>query len=170
MYTMVSSSRTATRLMIILRPNQPASRSANVLVLLVVAIPLLTVATAFALLGAWLILPFAGAELLALGTALYYTRQKQQYRQVITVSDDSVMIDKGRHAPGERWHFPRHSTGLTITREQHPWEGPALRVHDRNDSVTLGEFLNREDSLQLIELLGREIRVRSRSARITREF
>ncbi len=43
-------------------------------------------------------------------------------------------------------------------------------MHDRNESVTLGEFLNREDSLKLIDLLQREIRVRSHSVRTLREF
>ena len=63
---MVSSSRTATRLMIIARPNQSATWNTNVLVLLVLSVPVLGIAAAFALLGAWLILPFAGLELLAL--------------------------------------------------------------------------------------------------------
>jgi uncharacterized membrane protein len=166
----VSSTRTASRLMIIARPNQSASWRANLLLLFAISIPVLTIAVVFALLGAWLILPFAGAELLALGAALHYANWKQQYQQVITVSDDSVYIDKGRRAPSERWRFARQGIGLTITTEQHPWDGPELCVHDRNDRVTLGEFLNREDSLKLIELLQGEFRVRSRSLRTTTEF
>ncbi len=167
---MVSSSRTATRLMIVARPNQSATWNTNVLVLLALAVPVLGIAAAFALLGAWLILPFAGLELLALGAALYHVNRKQQYRQVITFSADSVWIAKGRHAPRQRWRFPRQNTGLTITAERHPWDGPELCVHDRNESVTLGEFLNREDCLKLIGLLQQELRVRAHSARILREF
>ncbi len=167
---MVSSTRTATRLMIIARPNQSATWSANVLLLLALSVPVLGIAVVFALLGAWLILPFAGLELLALGAALYHVNWKQQYRQVITVSADSVCIDAGYHAPRRRWRFPRQGTGLTITAEQHPWDGPELCVHDRNASVTLGEFLNREDSLKLIDLLQREIRVCARCTRTLREF
>ena len=152
------------------RPNQSATWGANVVLLAALAVPVLGIAVVFALLGAWLILPFAGLELVALGAALYQVNWKQQYRHVITFSDDSVWIAKGHHAPCQQWQFSRHSTGLTITTEQHPWDGPQLCVHDRNKSVTLGEFLNREDSLQLIELLRQEIRVRSRGARTLREF
>jgi uncharacterized membrane protein len=166
----VISSRTATRLMIIARPNQSATWGVNVLLILALAVPVLTIAAAFALLGAWLILPFAGLELLALGAALHHVNWKQQYRHVITLSEDTVCIDKGYYAPRQRWRFPRQNTGLTITAEQHPWDGPELCVHDRNESVTLGEFLNREDSLQLIDLLQRELRVRARSTRVLREF
>ncbi len=167
---MVSSTRTATRLMIIARPNQSASWADNVLLLLALAVPVLTIAVIFALLGAWLILPFAGLELLALGTALYHVTWQQQFRHVITLSEDSICIDKGHYAPQQQWHFSRHSTGLTITVQQHPWDGPQLCVHDRNESVILGEFLNREDSLKLLELLQNEIRVRACSTRTLREF
>ncbi len=167
---MVSSSRTATRLMIIARPNQSATWGVNVLLILALAVPVLTIAVVFAVLGAWLILPFAGLELLALGAALYHVNWKQQYRHVITLSEDTVCIDKGYYAPRQRWRFPRQGTGLTITTEQHPWAGPELCVHDRNESVILGEFLSREDSLKLLDLLQRELRVRARSARTLREF
>jgi uncharacterized membrane protein len=156
--------------MIIARPDQSASWRTNVLLLLALAVPVLAIAAVFAVLGAWLILPFAGLELLALGTALYHVNWKQQYRHVITVSADSVWIAKGHYAPRRRWRFPRQNTALTITAEQHPWDRPALCVHDRLESVSLGEFLNREDSLKLIELLQQEIRVRSHCARTAREF
>ena len=156
--------------MIIARPNQSATWRANLWLLLALAVPSLLIAGAFARLGAWPILPFAGLELLALGTALYYVNWKLQYRHVITVSEDSVCVDKGHYAPRHSWRFSRQNTGLSITPQKHPWEGPELCLHDRNESVTLGEFLSREDSLQLITLLRREIRVRSYSPRTRREF
>ena len=167
---MVSSTRTASRLMIIARPNQSATWSANLLLILALAVPSLSIAVIFAWLGAWLILPFAGLELLALGSALYYVNWKLQYRHVITLSEDSVRIDKGYYSPRHSWQFSRQHTGLAITPEKHPWDGPELCLHDRNESVPLGEFLSREDLLQLIALLEREIRVRSYSASTRKAF
>jgi uncharacterized membrane protein len=166
----VSSIRTATQLMIIARPDQSATWRANLLLLLALAVPVLAIAVVFAALGAWLVLPFAGLELLALGSALYHVNWKQQYRHVITVSAESVSIAKGHYAPRQRWRFARHSAGLTVTAEQHPWDGPELCVYDHHESVTLGEFLNRDDSLKLIALLQQEVRVRSRGVRTQREF
>ncbi|MEZ5571872.1 MAG: DUF2244 domain-containing protein [Halioglobus sp.] len=167
---MVSSTHTATRVMIIARPNQSATWNDNVWLLLALAVPVLGIALFFALLGAWLILPFAGLELLALGTALYRVSCNQQYRHIITVSADSVRIDKGRRASEQHWDLVRHNAGLTITAQDHPWDGPQLCVHDSNSCVTLGEFLNREDSLKLLALLQREIRVRAHSASAVRNF
>ena len=166
---MVTSTRNARRLMIIARPNQSASWRANKLVLLCLAIPSLGVALAFTLSGAWPILPLAGLELAALGLALYYVCWKQQYRHIITVSDDSVRIDKGFYAPRESWQFRRESTGLDITPEKHPWDAPELCVHDRCERVSVGEFLNRDESLELMALLREEIRVRSHSPEAHRQ-
>lgn len=156
--------------MIIARPNQSASWDANVLLLAILAIPVLGIAVVFALLGAWVILPFAGLELLALGAALYKVNCRQQYRHVITVSDDSVCIDKGYHTPQEHWELARDHSGLTVTTQPHPCDTPLLCLHDHHASVTLGEFLNREESLELLGLLQQEIRVRAYSGSGLRKF
>lgn len=167
---MVTSTRTASRLLIIAQPNRSSTWRANLLLLLALAVPSLAIAISFALLGAWPILPFAGLELLALGTALYYVNWKLQYRHVITVSDDSVRIDKGFYRPRQSWQFPRQCTGLVITPEKHPWDGPELSVHDKHESVSLGEFLNREDILELIALLRKELRVGTHSRQAKLDF
>ena len=167
---MVNSMQTATRLMIVARPNQSASWGANVGLLLALGIPALGIALIFALLGAWPILPFAGLELLALGTALYHASWKTQYRHVITINEDSICIDKGHYTPQQRWRLARHSTELTITLPPHSWDSPRLCVHDRDEHVCVGEFLNREDSLKLVNLLRQELHVRGYSAVAGRAF
>lgn len=156
--------------MIVAKPNQSANWRTNLLVLIALAIPSLGIAIAFALLGAWPILPFAGLELMALGSALYYVNWKLQYRHVITLSENEVRIDKGFYLPRRSWQFSRQGTGLAITPEKHPWEGPELTLHDRNESVSLGEFLNRDDSLKLMSLLRKEIRTGSHSSKAGRHF
>ncbi len=167
---MVTTNRTASRLMIIAKPNCSATWRSNQLVILALATPSLIIAVSFALLGAWPILPFAGLEILALGIALYYVNWKLQYRHVITLSKDAVRIEKGHYAPRRCWQFSRTGTGLAITPEKHPWEGPELCVHDHRETVTVGEFLPREESLELAELLRREMRVGTDSAREQRKF
>ena len=158
---MVTSTRQPSRLTIIARPNQSASWQTNKLLLLLLAIPSLGAGIGFALVGAWPILPLAGLELTALGIALYYVNWKQQYRQVITVSDEAVDIEQGFYSPKKCWHFERNCTGLSIRPEQRPWDGPDLWVHSNSERVNIGEFLNRDDSLKLAELLRSEIRVKS---------
>ncbi|TGD73995.1 DUF2244 domain-containing protein [Mangrovimicrobium sediminis] len=167
---MVTSSRSKGGLMIVARPNQSQSWRSNIYILLALCVPCLGAAIGFSLLGAWPILPFAGLEMLALGSALYYCHWKLQYRQVITLSDDSVRIDKGHYYPRQSWQFKRQRAGLTIVPRNHPWESPDLALHDRSETVRIGEFLNREDALELLALLRRELRVDSHGVAGGRQF
>lgn len=167
---MVTTSRGQGVLQIIARPNHSSTWRANLYALIGVAIPSLGAAIGFTLLGAWPILPFAGLELTALGGALYYVNWKLQYRHVITLSDDSVRIDKGFYLPRQSWQFPRQQAGLRVATEAHPWEGPELSLHDRRESVSVGEFLNRDDALALLELLRGELRVDTHSGSGRRDF
>ncbi len=162
---MVTSTRNSTRLMIVLKPNHSSNWRTNQLVLLAIAVPSLGIAIAFAWFGAWPILPFAGLELTALGCALYYVNWKLQYRHVITLSEDRLRIDKGFYAPRQSWEFEREDSSLAVTPETHPWDGPGMALHDSRESVPIGEFLNREDSLALLTLLRGEIRVGTHSHR-----
>ncbi|KGE05353.1 DUF2244 domain-containing protein [Pseudohaliea rubra] len=156
---MVTSERSTTGLRIIARPNHSSSWQANQLVLLALAVPSLGVGVILAFYGAWLVLPFAGLELSALGWALYRVNHKLQFRQVITLNDLDVQIDEGRSAPVRSWRLARQGTALAVTPEQHPWEGPRLAVYSSDHRVPVGDFLNRDDVLSLLGLLRAEIRV-----------
>ncbi|MEM1112109.1 MAG: DUF2244 domain-containing protein [Pseudomonadota bacterium] len=167
---MVTSTQQPSQLTIVARPNQSANWRTNQLLLLALCVPSLGAAIGFSLMGAWPILPFAGLEMLSLGAALYYVSWKLQYRQVITVSEDSVSIDKGYYAPKKSYRFHRDDAGLAIRPEKHPWDGPDLWVHSDRERVNVGEFLNRDDSLKLAALLREVIRVRSESPDRQRSF
>lgn len=167
---MITSSRSSEQLLIVVRPDHSSSWRQNVFALLLLAVPMLGSAAVFSLAGAWPILPLAGLEITALGIALYAVNRKLQYRQVLTLSADTLTLDKGFHAPQQRWCFQRGAAGLSIATEDHPWDGPGLILHDRCAHVRLGEFLSREDTLQLIELLRPEICVRASSGRAQVSF
>ncbi|NND67422.1 MAG: DUF2244 domain-containing protein [Halioglobus sp.] len=159
---MVNSTRRGSRLEIIARPNHSASWRTNLLVLGALSVPSLGAAIVFALAGAWPILPLAGLELAALGAALYCVNRKLQFRQVITVNDDSVQVDEGYTAPCQSHRFTRQAAALSVLCEDHPCESPRLSLYDRNGSVQLGGFLGREDALKLQSLLESELAVRTR--------
>lgn len=84
---------------ILVKPNHSASWRHNLWVLAALAVPSLGAGIVFAVAGAWPILPFAGIELAALGTALYWVNWKLEYRHVIRFTDSNVLIDKGYFVP-----------------------------------------------------------------------
>jgi uncharacterized membrane protein len=167
---MVSSSGKPSSLVIVAEPNCSASWRTNKLLLLFLAGVSLPVAIGFTLVGAWPILPLAGLELACLGGALYYVNWKLHFRHVIRVTDDTVQIEKGHYRPRHSFRFARHQARLAVTPENHPWDGPRLRVHDASDSVSVGEFLNRDDSLKLLSLLRQSLPVGTHSSAGQRRF
>lgn len=156
---MVTSTRQGAALRIVAKPDHSSTWHTNLLVVAALSIPCLGFGIVFAFMGAWPILPLAGLELACLTAALYVVNRRLQCRHVITVEQDTVTLAKGFGMPTEHWRFPRDTTGLCVVAEKHPWEGPALALHDRKDRVPLGEFLSRDDTLRLIELLQQEIKV-----------
>jgi uncharacterized membrane protein len=155
---------------IIAKPNQSASWRANKLVILALAVPSLGAGIGFALAGAWVILPFAGLEIAALGGSLYYVNWKLQYRHVITLDANTVRIDKGFYLPRQSWTFKRESTGLSVQPERHPWDAPGLSLQSSGESISVGEFLNRDDGLLLKQQLQQELRTRSVAGQASQAF
>ncbi len=155
---------------IVAEPNRSASWQANKMVLIAMCCLSAVIAGAFAALGAWPILPFAGLEMLALGSALYYVCWKLRYRHVITISPDKVHIQKGHYYPRQEWEIDVSEAALSVTPEQHPWDGPTISLCSRGEEISLGEFLNRDDSLQLLGLLKHRLRIGNHAPRGGREF
>jgi uncharacterized membrane protein len=149
---------------IIARPDHSSTWRNNLWLLAAIAVPSLGAAIGFAFMGAWPILPFAGAELISLGAALYYVNWKLQYRHVITLDPSSVKIDIGHYAPRRSWQFDRDESSLAVTPEKHHWEGPSLAIHNREHTVEIGNFLNRDDRLLLLSLVRKELNVGTHSA------
>ena len=167
---MVSSAQKDDVHTIIARPDHSSTWRNNLWLLAAIAVPSLGAAIGFAFMGAWPILPFAGAELISLGAALYYVNWKLQYRHVITLDPSSVKIDIGHYAPRRSWQFDRNESSLAVTPEKHHWEGPSLAIHNREQTVEIGNFLNRDDRLRLLSLVRKELKVGTHSAAGSRQL
>jgi len=155
---------------LVVKPNRSSSWRQNLWALAAIAVPSLAAAIAFAVLGAWPILPFAGLELLCLGGALYYVNWKLQYRQVVTIGPDTVIIDKGYYAPKRQWRLDRESSRISVTPAQHEWDGPSLAIYDRTSRVPLGEFLSKTESMQLLAWLKNHFPTGTHSAQGESQF
>lgn len=146
---------------IVVKPNKSSTWRANLYVLIAISIPSLGAAIGFALLGAWPILPFAGAELVALSAALYYVNWNLEYRQVVTVSDSNVKIEKGYFVPKKTWLWERDDTAVNVITAKNQWEGPTLWLHNRETRTSLGEFLNKDEAEDLLKRLRGQLPVRT---------
>jgi uncharacterized membrane protein len=92
---------------IVIRPNRSLTRRQLQLVFLGIATFCLGIASVFAVLGMWPVLPFAGAEVIAVGVGFYLSAMGGREMEVVSVDSDKVAVEKGRRQVRQRWELQR---------------------------------------------------------------
>ena len=155
---------------IVAQPNQSANWRLNKQILIGIGILSIVIATGFTLVGAWVILPFAGLELLALSYALYRVCRNQNARHVLRFSDQQLIIEKGIDYPQQVWELDRSNTSLLVGRNKHPWDPIDISLCSTDPEgvvkqIPVGDFLNKADSKSLLaELKQQGLMIRSDSS------
>jgi len=80
----------------------------------------------FAAHGYWMVLPFAGLEMAALAAGLWVSLRHNGYREVVSVYDDRVVLEKGLGEPESCAEFPRAWTQVRL--EDGPSRNSATRL------------------------------------------
>jgi uncharacterized membrane protein len=166
---------------IIARPNQSASWQSNKRLIVIIGIFSGLVATLFSAIGAWLILPVAGLEITALGSALYLVCRRAGLRHILHVQGQQLLLEKGHRHSLQRWQLDKTNTSLFVERQQHPWDPVKISLYYRHqhhpkkkrdnncqqgqiELIPIGEFLNKDDSQRLLAALRQQgLKVRNDS-------
>ena len=138
---------------ILLQPNMSASWRSNLMVVGFLTFMCTVVSSYMWYLGAVLVLPFAGAEVILLIVATGFFFHKNSFREVIHFREDEVVIEKGRRYPERHWAIQRGWIRLFVKNAEHVRYLPTLSLGSMGRSVEIGEFLNKEDKEYLIEQL-----------------
>lgn len=137
----------------VLRPNNSLTwREAKLVLCALGAVPL-TVGMLLAWQGLWPVLPFAGAELLALWVAFYICARRGAAVEVVTVDANAVAIEKGRQYPAEIWNMPRAWVGVSLEAARHLGHPSRLTLSSHGKSVGLGDFLTEEERASVAKQL-----------------
>lgn len=109
------------------------------------------IAIGFALLGAWLVLPFAGIEIAVLGAALLWVMRHGFDYESICLSGGMLEIEIGDG--GEKLQRRFNPAWARLVVENH---GAATRIALRShgNEFEIGRHLNAEDRLDLARQLG----------------
>ena len=137
----------------VIRPNQSLSWRSAVRVYIVIALCCLGIGIAFALHGYWTVLPFAGFEVIVLGIALYLCLLRSQIREVVTVNAETVVVEKGRRQPRERWECPRAWARVALEPSSIAWYPMRLTIAFQGRRVEIGQFLSDEERSVLADEL-----------------
>lgn len=142
---------------IILRPNRSWSWRANIAFVATLAAVSLTIALSFLLNGFWMILPFTLLELGLLAACLHYCVRRTHRQEVLTFSDDELLVEAGLRTPERRHVFKRLFARFCVRRPRHPWYGTRIAVRSHGEEIEIGDFLSGDDKRLLISELRRMI-------------
>ena len=124
-------------------PNSSLNGIARIIFLLSISIVCIGIATVFFLLGAVLILPFAGLEIAILLTAFYLNFNWSRQKQKIFISQDLVLIQKGRKKIEYSWQEFRTFTSFRVDKKSD--EITKLCFRSKGKDIEVAEFLNQDD-------------------------
>lgn len=143
---------------IVIRPNRSLTRRQLQLAFFGIAVVCLGIAGAFAVIGLWPILPFAGVEVIVVGLGFYLSARGGQEMEVVSVGGDKVAVEKGRRHVSRRWEMQRAWAQVRLLPPKIRWYPSRLVLRSHGKALELGGFLNDQERQQLAGQLQRAIR------------
>lgn len=141
------------------RPNCSLTPTGRVKVFAVLAGFSLMVAFGFTLAGAWLVFPFAGLELIALGYAFLYVGRHAEDYESITVAGDKLIVMRHTRTGVCRLEFQRYWVQVVLRGMRNGEVQTWLRSHGKE--VEVGRYMNAEQR----QTLARQLRQHTGAAR-----
>lgn len=141
---------------ILLQPNQSLSLSGNLWVFISLVAVSLGISLAFALAGAWMVLPFAGLEMLLLAVLFGYVYLEGNRREVIRISGDRVVLDccSGyRQQSVYHREFSRDSLAVLVRMGGTATEPASVSFSGPEGCLEIGGFLTDGERAELVQKL-----------------
>ena len=109
-----------------------------------------SIATAWAVAGAWVILPFAGAEVFALVCVMYITSRATYRWEDISIATATIEVTTSQ---GHRWVLNKPTSYLYIIEDTRLGRLPRIILKDDLCECEVGSFLNELDKDKLAKHL-----------------
>ncbi len=153
-----SSASTAPRVaQFVIRPNRSLSRRGNQFFFLTLFCVSFIIAGVFTAMGMWVILPFAGFEMLGLGAALYCCVHRLSRRETVVVDGDEVRVSSGHEKPEHSCTFQRAWARVVLSSPCNRGAPSRLWIRSHGRQVEIGSFLSDADKGNLARALDRAI-------------
>jgi len=138
---------------LVVKANQSMSWKANMWLAASLAFVCLGVAVALAAFGFWMVIPFAGAEVLFIVFCLHWTLHRLSRKEVITVMADAIRLEWGYKQPDKAVDLPRQWTQLKYHCPDSPFEVGHLSLGAHGKHYALGQCLGRDEKKTLYKKL-----------------
>lgn len=126
----------------VIRPNRSLSWRGTKQLFLVMVLLSMAIAFSFGAVGFWPVIPFAGLELLALGSALYLCARRCHQSEVVCIRQHCIEVERGHHGPEQRWLFPRAWAKVELLTPFYKQHSSKLVIRSHGRQLELGAFLN----------------------------
>jgi len=101
----------------------------------------LSVALVFCLKGLWLILPFSGLELLVLGYCLVITIKKCGVKEVITISDKVIRVERGTKTARSKSELPLGWVRVELEKSEYKGYPRSIMLSSHGKRIEVERFL-----------------------------
>lgn len=127
-------------LVLLIQPNRNLTWKETRLVYLFLAFCVAAVAVYFLTLGAWLVLPFAGLELLVIGFGFYLHSCHAHQQQAVRIDANNIsVVDAGE--VGTELCFPRAWVKIVQTGDPAGWYPSRLFIGAHGKYIEIGKYL-----------------------------
>lgn len=133
----------------VVMPNCSMSWQENKVFVASLAFISFSIAGGFALQGLWVILPFAGLEILALTGVLYWTGLQATHREVISIEADNVHVEVGRRNSRQVYEFQRAWTKIELCPPTLPNRRSRLVMRSKGKELEIGACLTEQERKEL---------------------
>ncbi len=99
---------------IVAKPNNSLTPKGLAWLFISIAIITMTIALGVTLSGAWLVLPFAGFEVLAFAYALHHVYLHYGYFERVTLVGNEVVVEKHSYKNSEKFTFQRYWAKVSL--------------------------------------------------------
>jgi uncharacterized membrane protein len=142
---------------IIVRPNNSLSTEGMIKVFAIMASVALIVTLNFMRLGAWMVLPFAGLELLAFAAAFYYIKLHSDDYECITIDEENVIVEQRTRQGSKTSIFKRYWTQVSFKTSQSG--AGQLCISSHGNEIEFGRgFIDDQQRMQLIQEIKQKLK------------
>ena len=134
---------------LIVTANQSMSWKANLYLAASLGVVCMGVAIAMATFGLWMVIPFAGLEVVFIVVCLYLTLKRLSRQEVITVDNEAIKLEWGYNHPDVVVNLPRRWSRLSYQCTDSVFEVGELSVAAHGQRYSLGKCLNKEEKKAL---------------------
>ena len=102
------------------------------------------IGVAFSALGAWLVLPFAGLEIVVVGSALTLVARQRGDYELVVVGEDRLHIVRRARGRRECVELQRYWARVSLARGNYGWYPSRLLIKSHGRAVEVGAWMNEE--------------------------